>query len=154
MSHYYTLPLFDAAELTEARRVTGPGFARIVHYFHEDGVKAIVAIEHAMHVQSATAMVLPAHTLKGEARQLGAVRLGEIAEAIEMRARDCIEKRIPPQDIAVEVSMLRGCFAETLQHLDPAPANGAPSAPPALATSSATKLRRTARRPAIFGRRT
>ena len=133
--------------------MTGPGFSRIVHYFQEDGVKAIVAIEQAMHVQSATGMILPAHTLKGEARQLGAMRLGDIAEAIEMTARNCIEKRLAPDDIAAEVSMLRGCFAETLQQIDLAP-DAPPAATPASARANRPNVRRAHRRPAIFGRRT
>lgn len=115
MSHYYAIPLVDAAELAEAQRVIGPDFSRIVSYFQEDGVKAIVTIEQAMHARSAKAMALPAHKLKGEARQLGAVRLGEIAETIEKAARDCIEKQLPPEGIVIEVAMLRGCFAETLK---------------------------------------
>ncbi len=59
-------------------------------------------------------MVIPAHTLKGESRQFGAQRLGDIAEVIEKAARRCVEEHKAPGEVASEVAMLRGCFAETL----------------------------------------
>ena len=62
----------------------GPGFIRILSYFKEDGVKSIAQIEEAMHSQNTSALVIPAHTLKGEARQLGAEPLANIAELIEI----------------------------------------------------------------------
>ena len=53
------------------RAELGPGFIRILSYFREDGTKSVGQIELAMREQNTAALVIPAHTLKGEARQLG-----------------------------------------------------------------------------------
>ncbi len=163
MSHYYTIPLVEPAELAEARRVIGAGLPRIIGYFREDGAKAIRAIEEALQARSSRDLVLPAHTLKGDARQLGAVRLGEIAETIEKAARNCLERQVEPEGIGSEVAMLRGCFAETMAELcasEPASVTSAPPltptpapAPAPIIAPRAAPLRPTPLRPAVFGRK-
>ena len=47
---------------------------------------------------NAAALVIPAHTLTGEARQFGAEPLSDIAEGIEAIARDCIERHDVPTE--------------------------------------------------------
>lgn len=123
--YYYSIPLVNEPELAQARAVIGAGLARIIGYFREDGAKSIVQIEEALATGNAAAMVIPAHTLKGESRQFGARRLGDIAEVIEKTARRCLEQHTAPEEVASEVAMLRGCFVETLAVLEA----GAPAAP-------------------------
>jgi HPt (histidine-containing phosphotransfer) domain-containing protein len=91
---------------------------RILGYFREDGVKSVAAIETAMRALNAAAMVLPAHTLKGEARQFGAEPLGELAEKIETIARDCVENRDTPDQALQSVVELRPLFDKTLTMLE------------------------------------
>ncbi|HZV57505.1 MAG TPA: Hpt domain-containing protein, partial [Sphingobium sp.] len=74
MSFYYTIPVVVEAELAEARRTLGAGMARILGYYEEDGAKSIGQVERALAEGNAAAMVIPAHTLKGESRQFGAKR--------------------------------------------------------------------------------
>ena len=62
--------IVDWVHFERSRSELGPGFIRILSYFREDGAKSIEQIEHAMHEQNTTALVLPAHTIKGESRQL------------------------------------------------------------------------------------
>lgn len=139
MSHYYAIPLVSEPELDEVRHHLGPGLARILGYFRDDGARAIIAIEEALARRDATAMVRPAHTLKAEARQFGGLRLGDIAETIEKTARRCVEEHSEPAAVAVEVAMLRASFIETLTVLDkiaehampPRPYNQRPGASPA-----------------------
>jgi HPt (histidine-containing phosphotransfer) domain-containing protein len=114
MSFYYSIPLVVTAELAEAQRLLGKEILRILDYYQEDGAKSIAQIEQALANGDPSSMVLPAHTLKGESRQFGAARLGDIAEAIENAARSCVEHHRKPDEVAVEVAMLRGCFTETL----------------------------------------
>ena len=64
--------IIDWVHFEKSRGELGPGFIRILSYFREDGAKSIAAIEQAMHEQNTVALVIPAHTLKGEARQFGA----------------------------------------------------------------------------------
>jgi len=146
MSYYYSIPLVNEVELAQARAVIGPGLIRIVGYFREDGAKSIVQIEEALAEGSAAAMVIPAHTLKGESRQFGARRLGEIAEVIEKTARRCVEQHVVPDEVASEVAMLRGCFLETLALLEAA-------APPVAQTHAPARGTPFASGPRTFGRR-
>ena len=110
--------LVDWSAYAKARTELGAGFVRILGYFREDGVKSVAAIEAAMRAQSAASMVIPAHTLKGEARQFGAEPLAALAEEIETIARDCVETRDTPGDALQQVVRLRPLFDQTLTLLD------------------------------------
>jgi HPt (histidine-containing phosphotransfer) domain-containing protein len=68
-----------------------------------------------MREQNTTALVLPAHTLKGESRQLGAEPLAKIAELIETTARFCVESRRFPDELVPEVVQLRELFNQTVE---------------------------------------
>ena len=154
MPFFYDAPLVDESELEQARHSIGAHLPKIVGYFHEDGGKAILAIEKAMSALSAADMILPAHKLKGEARQLGAVRLGDIAEAIESTARTCVEKQSIPDDVTTEIAMLRGCFSDTMRLLTAAaqPVNAPASIQTRVVSSHGPALRAVGGRP-TFGRR-
>lgn len=110
--------LIDWDAFNQARAELGSDFVRILGYFREDGVKSLDAIEEAMRGKSAAALVRPAHTLKGEARQFGAEPLAEIAERIEMTARRCVELHTTPDELIPEVVKLRPMFETTLQLFD------------------------------------
>ena len=110
--------LVDWDSFSRARAELGAAFVRILGYFREDGVKSVAAIEVAMRLQDAAAMVIPAHTLKGEARQFGADPLAAVAESIEMLARDCVETRDTPEQALADVVKLRPLFEQTLAMLE------------------------------------
>jgi HPt (histidine-containing phosphotransfer) domain-containing protein len=97
----------------EARTDLGPAFVRLLGYFREDGAKSVAAIETAMREGNTTALVLPADTLKSEARQFGAEPLADAAEEIEFTARRCIESRRFPDELVETVVKLRRLFTET-----------------------------------------
>jgi histidine phosphotransfer protein HptB len=107
--------IVDWAYFEKSRTELGPGFIKILSYFKEDGVKSIAQIEQAMREESTTALVLPAHTLKGESRQLGAEPLAKIAELIETTARFCIESRRFPDELVPQVVELRRLFNDTIE---------------------------------------
>ena len=110
--------LIDWTVFAKSRAELGAGFVRILGYFREDGVKSVAAIEVAMRAQNAAAMVIPAHTLKGEARQFGAEPLGEMAERIETIARDCVESRDTPEAALADIVALSAMFEKTLSMLE------------------------------------
>jgi HPt (histidine-containing phosphotransfer) domain-containing protein len=112
--------IVDWAHFEKSRTELGPGFIRILSYFKEDGVKSIAQIEDAMREQNTAALVLPAHTLKGESRQLGAEPIAKIAELIETTARFCIETHRFPDELVPEVVELRRMFDETVALFDKA----------------------------------
>lgn len=110
----------DWVHFEKSRAELGPAFIRILSYFKEDGVKSISQIEQAMHEQSTTALVLPAHTLKGEARQLGAEPVAKLAELIESTARLCVETHRFPDELVPQVVELRKLFNETVEKFEKA----------------------------------
>lgn len=111
-------PLINWATYSQARAELGANFVRILGYFREDGVKSLDALEAAMRAQNAAAMVIPAHTLKGESRQFGADPLGDLAETIETIARSCVETREAPDGALPHVVALRPLFDQTLAMLE------------------------------------
>ena len=106
--------LVDLTVLSQAREELGAGFVRMLSYFREDGRKSVVAIEEAMRGANAAALVLPAHTLKGESLQFGAQPLAELAETIEMAARRCVELQEKPTELLGDVVRLKPLFEATL----------------------------------------
>ena len=112
--------IVDWALFEKNRAELGPGFIRIISYFREDGAKSVAQIEDAMREQNTTALVLPAHTIKGEARQLGAEPLAGIAELIESTARLCIETHRFPDELVPQVVEMRRLFSETVELFDKA----------------------------------
>ena len=112
--------IVDWAHFERSRSELGPGFIRILSYFKEDGVKSIAQIEEAMREENTPGLVIPAHTLKGEARQLGAEPLAKIAELIETTARFCVETHRFPDELVPEVVQLRTLFNDTVELFDKA----------------------------------
>lgn len=106
--------IVDWPALRALRAEVGAGFGRILGYFREDGVKSIAAVEAAMARRDAAALVIPAHTLKGEALQFGARPLALLAERIELVARDCVEAHSAPDALAADVARLKPLFDRTL----------------------------------------
>jgi histidine phosphotransfer protein HptB len=131
--------LVEWNEYAVAKRELGDAFVRILGYFREDGFKSVEAIENAMAANDAAALVIPAHTLKGESRQFGAKLVGDMSETIEMTARDCIEKRIAPAELKSVVANLRASFTRTLGALEGGAGQGVTPA--------------AARKPGVFGRK-
>jgi HPt (histidine-containing phosphotransfer) domain-containing protein len=105
----------DWAHFEKSRTELGPGFIRILNYFKEDGAKSVAQIEQAMHEENTAALVIPAHTLKGESRQLGAEPLAKVAELIETTARFCVETHRFPDELIPEVVELRRLFMQTTE---------------------------------------
>ena len=112
--------LVDWMYFERSRNELGPGFIRILGYYREDGEKSVAQIEQAMREHNTIALVIPAHTLKGESRQFGAEPLAEIAEKIENVARSCIETHRFPDELIPDVVALRKMFERTLELFDKA----------------------------------
>ena len=110
--------LIDWDEYRAERAQLGAAFVRILGYFREDGTKSVLAIEAAMREGDARGLVLPAHTLKGESLQFGAVQLAAVAEDIETFARRCVESRVSPEEYLPKVVGLRTLFDATLDALE------------------------------------
>ena len=112
--------IIDWVHFEKTRAELGPGFIRILSYFREDGTKSVGQIEQAMREHNAVGLVMPAHTIKGEARQFGAEPLAKVAELIEATARLCVETRRFPDELVEEVVQLRTLFDSTIRLFDKA----------------------------------
>ena len=112
--------IVDWVHFEKSRAELGPGFIRILSYYREDGAKSVAAIEQAMHSQDTVALVIPAHTLKGESRQFGAEPLAAVAEQIEQVARICIETHRFPDELVPDVVTLRKLWNQTIELFDEA----------------------------------
>ena len=112
--------IIDWGYFEKTRAELGPGFIRILTYFREDGAKSLAAIEQAMHEHNTVALVIPAHTLKGESRQFGAEPLAAVAEKIEQVARTCIETHRFPDELVPDVVELRRLWNRTVELFDKA----------------------------------
>ena len=110
--------IVDWETFSRTRTELGAGFVRILGYFREDGEKSVATIEDAMHRQDAAAIVLPAHTMKAEARQFGAEPLADLAEVIEIACRRALESHLFPDDILPEVAKLRPLYLRTMALLE------------------------------------
>ena len=106
------------AEFARMRTELGANFVRILGYFREDGEKSVSRIEDAVNCRDIAAIVLPAHTMKAEARQFGADPLADLAEAIETAGRRALESRIFPDDIVPVVAKLRPLYQNTMALLE------------------------------------
>ena len=107
--------IVDWVHFERSRQELGAGFIRILSYFREDGIKSVAQIEDAMRENNTVALILPAHTLKGESRQFGAEPLANIAELIEQTARMCVETHRFPDELVPEVVQLRKLFDQTVE---------------------------------------
>jgi HPt (histidine-containing phosphotransfer) domain-containing protein len=112
--------IVDWVHFEQSRRELGAGFIRILGFFREDGAKSVAAVEAAMREQNTVALVIPAHTLKGEARQFGAEPLAACAELIEQSARISIETHSFPNELIADVVRLRKLWLETIELFDKA----------------------------------
>lgn len=110
--------LIDWKAFAETRNLLGGGFVRILGYFRDDGIKSVSAIEEALRLKDSAKLVIPAHTLKGEAWQFGAHGLALLAEEIEVAARHYVEIQIDPSELVEKIVQLRPIFEATLAALE------------------------------------
>lgn len=111
-------PLIDWTKFAQIRAELGANLVRILGYFREDGEKSVAKIEDAMHREDTAALVIPAHTIKSEARQFGAELLAQLAEEIEFAARSALESQLFPSHILPQVARLRPAYTETVARLE------------------------------------
>lgn len=71
-----------------------------------------------MRDQNTIGLAIPAHTLKGEARQFGAEPLADCAELIEQSARISIETHSFPNELIADVVKLRDLWSQTIALFD------------------------------------
>ncbi len=84
------LKLIDYTAVKEAKQVMRDRFAIMVKYFIEDTENYLLEIEKGLENDDIQAILLPAHTIKSAARQMGAQRVSSVAKTLEFLCRDAI----------------------------------------------------------------
>jgi HPt (histidine-containing phosphotransfer) domain-containing protein len=95
--------IIDQTIMSEARAMMKAKFPTMVQYFLEDAATYIADIRAGIDEKSVEKIISPAHTMKSSSRQMGAMRLSDIAKDIEHLARDQLASG---GDIMLFVSML------------------------------------------------
>jgi HPt (histidine-containing phosphotransfer) domain-containing protein len=80
--------ILDLAAIAEAKATMKAKFPTIVQYFLEDSETYIGSIRAGIVAASAEQIISPAHTLKSSSRLMGAMRVSDIAKAMEALARE------------------------------------------------------------------
>ena len=110
--------LFDFNALAEAKETMQSKFGTMIEYFIEDSESYITAIRTAMAAGSIEGIISPSHTLKSSSRQMGALRVSNIAMEMEALSREMSSagrRDVAPFQPLVE--KLEAAFHETRQAL-------------------------------------
>ena len=110
--------LIDWPRFRATRAALGANFWRTLIFLRDEGGRSVAAIEAAVRAHDAASIVGPAELLKTEALHLGAIGVGEIAELVEMEARDCLETHDAPDALIEAVVALRRAFGDTVALLE------------------------------------
>ena len=79
---------FDVSAFAVAKDTLGNKLGTVIGYYLKDAENYINTIAEATRLNKPDIAILPAHTLKSSSRQFGAMHLADLAEQMEMAARD------------------------------------------------------------------
>jgi len=85
------LPTLDLAALDRLLEMTGgdPAFVEeLIETFLDDAAKQLAAMNAAATLGAADDLIRPSHSLKSNSASVGAMRLSEMARALEAASRD------------------------------------------------------------------
>lgn len=94
---------FDGETLRELRVVMGEDFAKLLQTFASDSAARVVAIRETAAAADAEGLRRAAHSFKGSAGNMGALRLSDLCRQIEEFARDgVVDSCLPLIDMLVD----------------------------------------------------
>lgn len=105
--------LLDHGALEEVRGVMKDKFPEVLSYFLEDSAMYVQQIVEGFVAGKAEAVVLPAHTLKSSAKQMGAMRLWDCSQILEATVREIVKGTGDLGQIAPMISQIQTVFQET-----------------------------------------
>ncbi len=82
-----TLQFLDANIVAKARKMMKRRFPTMIEYFLEDTQGYIDQIRKGLSQEDVSQLVVPSHTIKSSARQMGALEVSDLAKEIEALAR-------------------------------------------------------------------
>jgi HPt (histidine-containing phosphotransfer) domain-containing protein len=105
--------LLDHGALEEVRGMMKDKFSEVLGYFLEDSAMYVQQIVEGFAGGKAEAVVLPAHTLKSSAKQMGAMRLWDCSQVLELTVREIVKGSGDLSQIAPLISQIQTVFKET-----------------------------------------
>lgn len=112
--HY---PLLDEIVMEEARATMRDKFPRLIEYYLEDTESYLQKMDAALQENDPIALVPPAHITKSSSRQLGLMRVAEIAAYIESTSRSALRGECGILPLTQNLSELKAAFDHTRQQL-------------------------------------
>ncbi len=109
-SHKQGEDVLDKAIIAAAKDAMKDKFSMIVDYYIEDGESYVEQILAGVKEESAQAIVAPAHTLKSSSREMGALRVADLADALEKDARLSVENGTKIENLADRSSKIKAEF--------------------------------------------
>ena len=88
----------------------------MLQLFEPNALELLAQLQQAIHQEDVSAMRNALHTLKGTAKTMGALRLGELAATLEMRVRQHPDSALT-QVTTVTVMQLQQLLSEELSEL-------------------------------------
>ncbi len=112
------LPIIDEALFEQVRGRLRDKFSPLLAYYFAMTETYIAHMERALGHNDAVGLLPPAHTVKSSSRQLGMLRLGELAAGMEETARSALseEKRLP--ELEASLALLKAAFGEIRRELE------------------------------------
>jgi HPt (histidine-containing phosphotransfer) domain-containing protein len=106
-------PLLDETKLRAVQTAMAGKMLMLVRYYLEDTSYYLERMEQALAEQNVVGLIPPAHTAKSGSRQLGLMRAGEIAAAIEILARQELQRPGGLPAITRCIDQLKHTFEES-----------------------------------------
>ncbi len=110
----HTHPLLNITTLNEAKALLGEKFPTITGFFFEDSAEYIATILAGFAAGDAQMMVLPAHSLKSSAKQMGADKLSYLAREIELGAKESLTGKAALGSLQAAVTEIETTLAQTI----------------------------------------
>ena len=113
----YDLDAFDMGTLNEAKEMTGKRFVQMIEYYLEDGQMYLDAIKDGLEAGDKDKVAQAAHPFKSSSRSLGAGAVGEIAEHMELIAKEALENGADIEALKPLVPQLEEAFIKASEKL-------------------------------------
>lgn len=117
--------LLNPSIIQEAAELMGAKFPQILSYFLEDSAAYVADMHAALASGNLQGLILPAHSLKSSAKQMGADRLSYHARELEHAAREAEKKPADPSALSTLLASLEQALADSraayTEYTPPAP---------------------------------
>lgn len=106
-------PIIDPVAVTEAQKVMGQKFIKVLNYYFEDTENYLHAIDSGLASGDVVAIVNMAHTIKSSSIQMGACEMGRLAAQLEMEGKRILSEATISDAFSDLATSLKDIFKTT-----------------------------------------